>query len=327
MASCPKFGTKTTCEEVVERFSANIVGKTFVITGISPGGLGEALAKALASKKPAQLVFTARHTSKAEAVAQDIRKIHPSQIIRIVQMDLSSKNSICAAAASIIEMVSSIDVLINNAGVMAIPERTLSVDGHEMHFATNFLGPFLFTNILLQKLSNSARIINVTSGGYMICPIRFHDLAWCGDKDLPVDEQPDINMAKQLGIGELTSPVSYNPMLAYLHSNTATMLFTLGLNKRLQGTGVIAISTVPGVVITELQRHIGYFRNQLLEYKTATQGGASFLVAALDPTLDDHPGAYIDDCQDAAIVSDHVKNEEVAERLWEVAERMTGLKI
>lgn len=212
---------------------------------MSPNGLGEAMAKALADKKPARLLFTARSVGKAERVANNIRKTNPTQNIEIFHMDLSSQESVRKAATTITSAVSTVDILINNAGVMALPSRTLSADGIEMHFATNFLGHFLFTKLLGGKLATSVRVVNVTSGGYMVCPIRFHDLDWSDGANIPVEEQPDMEVAKQLGIGELASPGSYSPMLAYLHSNTASVLFTTGLNKRL-GKEAVAISAAPG---------------------------------------------------------------------------------
>ncbi|GAD93785.1 hypothetical protein NECHADRAFT_87563 [Paecilomyces variotii No. 5] len=255
------------------------------------------MAKSLAIEHPKILILTARSVVKADIIATEIKKRYPSQDVCTVQMDLSSIDSTRLGAKKVLAIASKIDIIINNAGVMAIPERTLSVDGYELHFATNFLGHFLFTNLLEKKFSSNARIVNVTSGGYMVCPIRFHDLNWDGDKDLPVDEQPDMAMIDALGIGELARPDSYNPMLAYLHS----------------------------IIVTELQRHVHGFRNQTMEYKTASQGAASLLVAALDPNLQNHPSAYIDDCQKTVIVSDHVCNELVAQRLWKIAQEMTGL--
>ncbi|RSL60468.1 hypothetical protein CEP54_006772 [Fusarium duplospermum] len=315
----------TTCEEVVEAFAENVVGKTILITGVSPNGLGEAMAKALATKKPAKLIFTARSIAKAESVSQTIEEsmVNPP-LIEIVQMDLSSIASVQAAVGAL-QQHQHIDILINNAGVMALPNRTLSMDGHEMHFATNFLGHWLFTNLLMSKLTNGGRVVNITSGGYMVCPIRFHDLNWDGDKLLPVDEEPNMAMVQSLGLGSLVKSGEYNGMLAYLHSNAASMLLSVGLKEMFGSKGVTAISAAPGVVVTELQRHIDGFRNPTMEYKSASQGAASFLVAALDPTLQARNGAYIDDCQIAEILSSHVQDVEVADRLWRAAESMTGL--
>ncbi|KAL2672602.1 hypothetical protein Neosp_013315 [[Neocosmospora] mangrovei] len=257
-----------------------------LITGVSPNGLGEAMAQALSTKKPAKLILTARSISKAESVAQSIRKdIEDPPLLEIIQMDLSSITSVQAAAEAL-KQHQRIDILINNAGVMALPSRTLSADGYEMHFATNFLGHWLFTNLLMPKLTNGGRVVNITSGGYMVCPLRFHDLNWDGDKSLPADEEPNMTMVQNLGLGSLANAGEYNGMLAYLHSNAASMLFSVGLKERLGSKGVTAISAAPGA----------------------------------------HNGSYVDDCQIAEITSAHVQDVEVADRLWKVAERMTGLR-
>ncbi|VUC22973.1 unnamed protein product [Clonostachys rosea] len=286
MTSRPDFDKSTTSEEVVAAFSHRVAGTTILITGVSPNGLGEAMALALASQHPAQLIFTARHIAKADEVAHTIKtNMEAPPSIITLEMDLSSFESVRAAAKSLVEQNIIINTLINNAGVMALPNRTLSVDGHEMHFATNFLGHWLFTNSIRSNMAQGGRIVNVTSGGYMICPIRFHDIDWEGTEALPQEEQPDFGAAKSLGVGSLTSPGDYNGMLAYLHSNAASMLLSVGLTARLKRQGVSTLSAAPGVVVTELQRHIGGFRNATMEYKTPTQGAASLLVAALDPTL------------------------------------------
>ncbi|KAJ3543038.1 hypothetical protein NM208_g3788 [Fusarium decemcellulare] len=325
MTSRTDFNKATTSEEVVEAFSEHISGKIILITGVSPNGLGEAMVMALATKQPAKLILTARDMTKAKAVAENIRNTMASPpLIVMVRMDLSSIASVQSAAASLADQEQLIDILINNAGVMALPNRTLSSDGHEMHFATNFLGHWLFTNLLVPKLSSGSRVVNVTSGGYMVCPIRFHDIGWEGNKPLPTEEEPNMAIAQNLGIGSLATAGEYNGMLAYLHSNAASMLFSVGLTERFKDKGITSISAAPGVVVTELQRHIVGFRNPKMEYKSATQGAAGFLVAALDPALQGHGGAYIDDCRISEIVFAHVQDKEVANRLWKLAEKMTG---
>ncbi|CAG9983813.1 unnamed protein product [Clonostachys byssicola] len=325
MTSRQDFDKSTTSEEVVAAFSNYNAGTTILITGVSPNGLGAAMAMALASEHPAQLIFTARQIAKADEVVNVIKtNMKDPPPIMSLEMDLSSFESVREATKRLVEQKITINTLINNAGVMALPHRTLSVDGHEMHFATNFLGHWLFTNLISSNIAQGGRIVNVTSGGYMICPIRFHDIDWEGVEALPQEEQPDFAAAKSLGIGSLTSPGDYNGMLAYLHSNAASMLLSVGLTKRLQSQGISTLSAAPGVVITELQRHIGSFRNATMEYKTATQGAASLLVAALDPALQSRSGAYINDCQLTEIISSHVQDEQVANRLWAVANKMTN---
>jgi NAD(P)-dependent dehydrogenase (short-subunit alcohol dehydrogenase family) len=120
-----------------------------LITGVSPNGLGAAMAMALASEHPVRLIFTARQIAKADEVAHAIRtKVKDPPSMMSIEMDLSSFESVRAAAERLVEQNITINTLVNNAGVMALPNRTLSVDGHEMYFATNFLGHWLFTNLI-----------------------------------------------------------------------------------------------------------------------------------------------------------------------------------
>lgn len=239
---------------------------------------------ALASQCPSTLILTARSISKAESVIAKVRSSFPGITIRAVHLDLSSLSSVRQGAASIAQNILHIDIVINNAGVMGLPTRRLSVDGIEMHLATNFTGHFLLTNLLHPLLTPSSRVINVTSGGYMATPIRFSDYNFSQPQSsLPVSERPDEAVIAQLGIPDfLSTKESYVPLIAYVHSNMANVLFSTALAQK----GIQAFSAAPGVVVTELQRHMPEgFRNRLMFYKMASQGAATFLVAALDPEL------------------------------------------
>ncbi|PON24288.1 retinol dehydrogenase 13 [Trichoderma gamsii] len=326
MTSSSNFGAETTAEEVASTFRDQITGKTILITGVSPNGLGAATAQALAKYSPASLIFTARTVSKASAVADAIRDEHAAvkTQIHVVQADLSKSKSIRQAATNIQELTHVIDVIINNAGVMAIPEREVTKQGIEAHLATNFLGHFLLTTLLSPQLKAAgpkARVVNIVSGGFYVQPFRFSDYNFDGGKDLPLDEQVDLDSAEKLGMGWVKDAgTGYIPFLAYSQSSTALMLLTKGLNEGYAGERVTAVSAAPGVVLTELQRHLpSEFRNPNMTYKTASQGVASFLVAALDPNLQDHPGAYIDDCQ-IKEVPRYAQEAAIARKLWTMAE-------
>ena len=147
-----------------------------------------------------------------------------------VQLDLSSLDSVRDFAAKILEEVPQIDILINNAGVMMIPERRLTKDGFEMQFGTNHLGHFLLTNLLLDRIKEapSARIVNVSSIAYR---------------------------SGVINIDDLNSERSYAPIAVYCKSKLANILFTRGLAKRLQGTNVTANALHPGGIRTGLQQH------------------------------------------------------------------------
>ncbi|OPB43953.1 short chain dehydrognease/reductase [Trichoderma guizhouense] len=309
MTSNSNFGAETTAEEVAASLRDQIAGKTILITGVSPNGLGAATAQALAKYDPANLIFTARTLSKASAVADTIRAENPNlkTQIHLVPIDLSDLDSARQAAANIQKLTPQIDIIINNAAVMAMPEREMTKYGLEAHLVTNFLGHFVLTTLLspqLKAAGSKARVVNIVSGGFYVQPFRFSDYNFDGGKDLPEDEQVDVENAEKLGIGWVTGMgTGYVPFLAYSQTKK-----------------IKAVSAAPGVVLTELQRHLpGEFRNQKMVYKTASQGAASFLVAALDPSLNDHPGAFIDDCQ-IKETPRYAHDEAVARRLWTLAE-------
>jgi NAD(P)-dependent dehydrogenase (short-subunit alcohol dehydrogenase family) len=256
-----------------------------LITGISPNGLGEAMILALTSRHPSSLLLTARTISKAQSIADTVHASFPSITIQTIHLDLSDMSSVRQAASTILKSTPNIDILINNAGVMGLPTRTLSKDGIETHLATNFLGHFLLTNLLYPILTPStSRIINITSGGYLVTPFRFSDYNFSlRVSSLPPSEQPNEAAIQMLGIPDyLSTKETYVPLIAYLHSNMANVLFSTAL----AGKGVQAFSATPGVVVTELQRYMPEgFRNPVMFYKSASQGAATFLVAALDPAL------------------------------------------
>lgn len=199
---------------------------------------------------------------------------------------------------------SRLDVLINNAGVMAVP-HTGTKDRFEMHIGTNHMGHFLLTHLLLDRLKRCApsRIINVSSFVHVVGRI-YRD---------------DLNGGK-----------SYNRILAYCNSKLANILFTRELSKRLHGTGVTAKSLNPGVVNTEIIRYnrfIGvliFFPMQILG-KTAKSGAQTTLMLALDPRMRKISGNYYADCalsNEAAVARD----DETADWLWKTSERWTGIK-
>jgi NAD(P)-dependent dehydrogenase (short-subunit alcohol dehydrogenase family) len=154
-----------------------------------------------------------------------------------------------------------------------------------MHLATNFLGHFLLTTLLYPILTPSnARVINFISGGYMVTPFRFGDYNFSVPvSSLPLSKQPNESAIQILGKPDYHSTKeTYIPLIAYLHSNMANVLFSTALAEK----GIQAFSAAPGVVVTELQRYmVEGFRNPVMLYKTASQGAATFLVAALDPAL------------------------------------------
>jgi NAD(P)-dependent dehydrogenase (short-subunit alcohol dehydrogenase family) len=267
MTSHPEFNEKTTATVVASAFAEQIRnknGKSYfqfifytticaynravVITGVAPKSLGEAMAVAIAAQSPAKLFLASRTKEKLEKVANKISTESPqaTSVVKLVYLDLASQQSIEQAASQISSSVDAVDVLINNAGVMILT-RENTADGLELQFGTNHIGHFLFTQLLMKQLlyagsksGGSARVINVTSEGHRLSPIRFHDYFIEG-KDVPDEEQPPPQITAIYG-----KIKEYNGWLAYGQSKTANSLFSLALNQRLTSKGVISYAVHPG---------------------------------------------------------------------------------
>ena len=211
------------------RSKARLDGKTVIITGANTG-IGLETAVDLA-KRNARVILACRSVERGEKAAVEVRKRSNNDNAVFCQLDLASLESVRKFASKILEEEPRIDILINNAGVMALPQRTLTIDGFEMQFGTNHLGHFLLTNLLLDRIKEapSARIVNVSSGAHRQGKMDFDNL---------------------------NSEKSYVPWVAYGTSKLANILFTRSLAKRLEGTNVTANSLHPGVINTELARHL-----------------------------------------------------------------------
>jgi NAD(P)-dependent dehydrogenase (short-subunit alcohol dehydrogenase family) len=204
-------------------------GRTAVITGANTG-LGYETAAALAAKG-AHVVLAVRNVDKGKDAATRIATAHPDADVELQELDLSSLESIRAAADELRSRHDQIDLLINNAGVMMTPKSTTK-DGFELQFGTNHLGHFALTNLLLDRVlaAPGSRVVTVSSTGHrFIRGIRFDDLQW--DRD-------------------------YNRVRAYGQSKLANLMFTYELQRRLQGTNTIAAAAHPGGSNTELARNL-----------------------------------------------------------------------
>lgn len=172
------YNATTTAAELVADLTARIKGKVILTTGVSPGSLGATFAEAIAKAQPAVLILAGRNPAKVDETAKAITATHPGVNVRTLTLDLGSLAKVREAATEVNswEDVKHIDVLVNNAGIMAT-EYTRSLDGFESQFATNHLGPFLFTNLIMDKIlaSHKPRVVNVSSDGHRLHPIRFFD--------------------------------------------------------------------------------------------------------------------------------------------------------
>src|SRR5690349_11515084 len=240
-------------------------GRTAVITG-SNTGLGFETAAALAAKG-AHVVLAVRNVDKGNDAAARIGEQTPGASVAVTPLDLTSLDSIRAAAEALRSQHDTIDLLINNAGVMMTPKSTTK-DGFELQFGTNHLGHFAFTGLLLDRLLAVAgsRVVTVSSVGHRImADIHFDDLQW---------------------------EHSYNRVAAYGQAKLANLLFTYELQRRLASHGTtIAAAAHPGFSDTELMRNLpgpveSVFRVIApLITQDAAHGALPQLRAATDPSV------------------------------------------
>ncbi|KAL1603803.1 hypothetical protein SLS60_005394 [Paraconiothyrium brasiliense] len=337
----PGWGFNTTAQTVAATFPDAIKNRTILVTGVNRTGLGYATASAFASQSPSTIIITGRSQTKLDESLASLRAAYPSVTFKPLIVNLSSQASVREAAAEVLkwEDVPAIDIVVNNAGVMNIQERTLSVDGIEMHLATNHIGHFLLSNLIMAKIlaGTNKRIVNVSSVGTFVSPIRFSDLKWeTQHKDIADNEKPNTTMleAARLPVEDSTT---YIPFGAYGVSKAANILFTVGLNKKLGEKGVRAFALHPGEIMTELQRNTdpvwlskameGRKQAGLGGFKSVEEGAATSVVAAVDPGLKgEAEGIFLEDCQVSAKVPNYAVDEEQADRLWEVSEGLVGEK-
>jgi NAD(P)-dependent dehydrogenase (short-subunit alcohol dehydrogenase family) len=305
-----RFGPETTADEVLEGF--DLTGKRVLITGAS-GGLGAETARAMAAKG-AELIVTARNVDKMHGVVKAMKTAIGAQLA-VEALELGSFASIRAFAERFLAKYDRLDILINNAGVMACPQSKTE-DGIELQFGSNHLGHFLMTNLIARTLAKGARVVALSSAAHVISPVVFDD----------------IQFEKR----------AYDKWQAYGQSKTANALFAVGLNARLKGRGVEAFSVHPGAIMTDLGRHHGeedlararkVLESGKLSLKTVAAGAATSVYAATAPELASKGGAYLADCTISPISADHgnfavvrpyALDPAAADRLWAVSEKMVA---
>jgi NAD(P)-dependent dehydrogenase (short-subunit alcohol dehydrogenase family) len=293
--------------------TANIgdqAGRTAVVTGANTG-LGFETAAALAAKG-AHVVLAVRNVDKGSQAAARIADATPGASLAVQELDLTSLDSIRAAANQLRSTHDTIDLLINNAGVMMTP-RSTTKDGFELQFGTNHLGHFALTGLLLDRLLPvpGSRVVTVSSVGHRFARngIRFDDLQW---------------------------EKGYNRIGAYGQAKLANLMFTYELQRRLQGTDTIAAAAHPGGSRTELMRNLPPVVGALgglLEplFQGADMGALPTLRAATDPGV--IGGQYFGPDgfgeqrgYPVVVASSRVSHDADAQRkLWTVSEELTGV--
>ena len=316
MRDASKFGRDTTTTEVLD--GIDLTGRTVLITGGS-SGLGQEAARALAAAG-AQIIITARDVPKGEGVADGIRASTGNRAVEVETLELASLASVRAFAARFLAKHRRLDVLVNNAGVMACP-LGYTAEGFEQQFGTNHLGHFLLTLLLAPALRAAApsRIVSLSSRGHHMSPVVFDDLKF--------ERRP------------------YHKWEAYGQAKTANILFAVGLERRLARDGVHANALHPGAIMTELSRHmvpddLTYLQSRGggggMQFKTVEAGAATTAFAVSAPELEGRGGLYLENCGVAAIndtpnasegVRSYALDPENAERLWTLSEQLVGERL
>jgi len=317
-------GATSTTDEVLS--GINLRGRRILVTGVS-AGLGVETARSLAAHG-AQVVGAARDLAKAEAAVAHARSEAAARggSLELIELDLCSLKSVRACAGKLIEKGEPFDVIIANAGVMATPFAH-TLDGFEMQFGTNHLGHFVLVNRVAPLLRRGGRVINLSSAGHRFSNVSLDD--------------PNFNRTP------------YDPFVAYGRSKTANILFAVAFDRRHRANGIRAAAVHPGVIETELARHMDPARleglmkqmNEQLaaegkgpfRWKTIPQGAATSVWAGVVAPAGEIGGQYCENCHVGTIVAGDVVISGVsegvrgyaldpanAEALWKKSEEMVG---
>lgn len=282
------FGYNSTAEDVTD--GLNLEGKRILITGCN-SGLGLETARVL-GLRGATILGAARTAHKAREALTGIEGAVP------LECELSDPESVQKCIEAVREH-GELDAIIANAGIMALPKPEREHDV-ELQLFTNHFGHFQLVTGLLDRLSATGRVVMVSSSAHKGAPregIRFDDLAYEN---------------------------GYSPWKAYGQSKLANILFARSLAKRFEGSGRVAVATHPGVIATNLGRHMGALVRVVfgaigsLFLKTVEQGAATQCYAAVHPDAAAHNGDYLADCNPAPSTA-AAKDEQMADRLWQVS--------
>jgi NAD(P)-dependent dehydrogenase (short-subunit alcohol dehydrogenase family) len=294
----------------------SLSGRTILVTG--PGGLGYETALALA-RAGADVILAGRNPLKGEAALAQIRASVPQPHIAFEQVDLASLVSIKVFAERLLQSRRALDLLVNNAGVMAPPKRQTTADGFELQFGTNYLGHFALTAQLLPLLCKGSRprIVSISSLAHPFGKIDFSDLQ---------------------------TERSYKPFRAYCLSKLAQLMFALELQRRsdAKGWGLMSNAAHPGRAATDLivnGQGSGSFLGRVehllkpLFWQSAAAGAQPTLYAATAPAAAGGilygPDGFMEGkgAPKQAWIAPAARQLEVAARLWEISEHLTGVKM
>ena len=292
------FGFASTAADVLA--DVDLSGQRAVITGAT-SGIGVETARALAAVG-ADVVLGVRRLAAGREVATQITESTGNPDVTAAFLDVANLASVRDFVARF--SAKPVHMLINNAGIMALPELVRSVDGHEMQFATNFLGHFALTVGLHGALraAGGARVVSVSSSGHLFSPVVFDDL--------------DYRFR------------TYDPWTAYGQSKTADVLLAVGVTQRWQDDQIVGNALNPGAIATGLQKHTGGLRTPADRRKTVEQGAATSVLLAASPLVEGIGGRYFDDCNESPVVAErpedfsgvapYALDPDNATRLWDI---------
>ena len=283
------FGYRSTAEDVTA--GLDLAGTTVLLTGCN-AGLGAEAMRVL-QLRGARVVGTARTVEKARAAGSDLP----------LACELSDPTSVRACVAAVGAAGVTLDAVIGNAGIMALPRLELA-RGYELQFFTNHIGHFILVTGLLDRLAPKGRVVMLSSEGHRIAPHGGIDF------------------------DNLDASRGYSRWRAYGRSKMANLLFATELARRFAGTGRTANAVHPGTIATKLTRHSGVIAAGAailspLAFKTVPQGAATEVYVATNPALATVSGEYFADCNVAKPRRD-ARDPVLAAELWEVSERIVA---
>ncbi|HJL91343.1 MAG: SDR family NAD(P)-dependent oxidoreductase [Acidimicrobiales bacterium] len=323
-----KWNKETTTNEILE--GVDLSGVKVLVTGAS-GGLGEETSRALAAAG-ASVIMAARDNTKNSEAKERILSSHSEAKLELHELNLASLQDVRSSAEEFLSKNESLDLLVNNAGIMCTPFGH-TTDGFEQQFGVNHLGHYLFTGLLMPSLekSGSSRVVCLSSGAHLICGVNLDD---------PMFERRD-----------------YDGWDSYGQSKSANALFAREFDRRYAEKGVHAFSVHPGMIFTELGRHMteedmarlmerrkaqistdedANSSDNMMSPKTVEAGAATTVWACVDDTLESQGGHYLADCQlgvplasedsspGSCSMAGHILDDMAAEKLWELSEELTG---
>ncbi len=299
-----QFNECSTADDVIKGIS--LAGRRAIVTGAA-SGIGVETARSLA-RAGAHVTLAVRNLDAGRLVADDIATSTGNPLVEVRPLNLIDRASIAAFVAS---WSGPLHILVNNAGVMALPEAR-TPEGWELQFATNHLGHFALAVGLHDAMAaaGGARIVSVSSAGHVRSPVVFDD----------------INFLRR----------PYDPFLAYGQSKTANILFAVEASKRWSAEGIFANAVMPGAIRTAGVAAIKLTAEQIVRlqanspdrvWKSPQQGAATSVLVATSPQLDGVGGRYFEDCNEAGAnvpgtqigVAAYALDPEAAERLWRVS--------